>query len=96
MGNWINSFIHPKDRLRAYVVIMIVTTMIITAILIFAGIMWTLIQEKTRISENISEPAAVPTNAWNSLGSTAIAGNNASTNMLISFPMSVISVTSSN
>jgi len=75
---------------------------IITTILVFAGIMWVLIQEKAQISDNISKqqinPSAAPSNDGNRLESMAIltAGDNASTNALGLLPPPVISVTNSN
>jgi hypothetical protein len=62
--------------------------------------MWALIQEKAQISENIPEPSAMSSNAWNSPNFSAIlsvsAGNPASTNILMPFQPAVISVTNSN
>lgn len=98
MRNRTYSFLHRKDRLKFYTAIIMLTTTILVAAT-FLGI---LIQVKVQISDNISKqqtnPAAVPSNAGNSLEPTAIlnAGNNASTNMLLLLTLSVISVTNSN
>ena len=64
---------------------------IVTTILVFAGILGVLIQEKVQISDHISKqqanPIAMQSNVSNSLDPTAIltAGNNASANVLVPF-----------
>ena len=88
----------PKERFLASVVIMIITA----TILVCAGSMWVLLQEKTRFSDNISKQqintSASPTNNRNSFDPIAVLkeGNNASTNTLAPLSPLAISVTNSN
>lgn len=98
MGNRPLSSLPPEGRFWANVAIMA----IITTILIFAGIVWILIQQKVQISHTISnqqtETNAVPSNTGNiaDLLVKLDATNNASTNMLAPLMPPVVSVTSSN
>jgi archaellum component FlaG (FlaF/FlaG flagellin family) len=88
----------PKDQFWVNVAIML----IITTVLIFAGIVGILIQQKIQVSNAISKqqanPAALPSDAGNSPDPAAIlnAGDSASTNTLAPLLPPVISVTNSN
>lgn len=95
-----HSPLSPKDKARflAYVAGLLITT----TILLSALFLWMAIQEKVQMSDNISNqqtsPATVPTNAANGLIPIATwnAGNNVSTNILVTVPPPFISVSSSN
>ena len=92
------SSLPPKERFWANTAIVI----IITVILVLAGIVWVLIQQKAQISGDGStqqkKSAVVSSNVLNSLEPAAIleVGNDASTNMLVPLPAPVVSATNSN
>jgi len=92
------SSLSRKERFWANMAIML----IIAAILVFAGMVWVLFQQKARISGSISTPptesAVVPSNSFNGLEPAAIldTGDNISTNMAVPVPAPVVSVTNSN
>ncbi len=85
MGKRWPSFIHHKDRLLAYVAMMI----IIAVIVVFAVIMGVLIQQKIQMSNTISDQQ-------DNSPATLNSGSDGQTNMLAPVPPPPVSVTNSN
>jgi hypothetical protein len=91
------SYLDRRERFWANLAI----TIIITAVLVAAAIAWFLLREKVGRTENLSEqqtnPAAVPLQAGNLEPMAALnAGNGTSTNTPTPLPASFVSVTNSN